>query len=720
METRYLVHTRRIDMYEQQAKLAIFCSRYLLSAPYRDGLPSREVEIKARSGYYGFQDYAVARWRHHVESVISTASAKVSSDRRFEAVYSATRVLGVWRGQPSASGSEAESNLPGPAVQSSSIESLKTVESQWEAGRDDALPALEARTATIRKTMEYLMAKVELSNETPDAFLYLYGAPRFKCPKAFCVRFTIGFLKLELRDAHVLEHERPFKCADESCFARIIGFPSQADLQEHNRRFLPIEKSTHTVFPGVGKIKESSIFTACKEGNLEEVKRYHLSGINLNSLQHARGAYSPLLLATRGVHILVCKYLLENGADPYTERLGYSPLKDAIKRRDAQLWQLLYLKSSEKIRDAAFSSGISGAIITGNPQLLDLMMIGKSSADLQGVSGDVMEALCFLPSQGLRRHPFIFSTDTEIVHSWFKRAYPVLYQPESLEILPDALRKGRNPLSDQAHNTLTRSYYWNFDKEGTPLHKAMQYERHLGSAFILEFICTEELQKQDKDGNTPLHVLCSNPGRMTDVPECASCSEIARRVITADDGSSANLTNLVGELPLHLACQSGSKSLVEMLVRHTKDLNCRARAGSAAIHLAARGNYVHIERLLLASGRIELNNRNHAGQTVFSSSIDYGASIEILQLLRGAFAPFVWLPDESGQRLTPLHYALQVRVTGSTTAIEFLLGLPEVEQILKHFMVNGTRKDNDASIAQLLEFAEDKGLEGAIVALARY
>lgn len=51
--------------------MAIFCSRYLVSSPLNHSVRDR-IHDFAISGYYGFQDYAVACWYHHVGFVLNS------------------------------------------------------------------------------------------------------------------------------------------------------------------------------------------------------------------------------------------------------------------------------------------------------------------------------------------------------------------------------------------------------------------------------------------------------------------------------------------------------------------------------------------------------------------------------------------------------------------------------------------------------------------------
>ena len=221
---------------------------------------------------------------------------------------------------------------------------------------------------------------------------------------------------------------------------------------------------------------------------------------------------------------------------------------------------------------------------------------------------------------------------------------------------------------------------------------------------------------KDGDGETPLHILCKPKTKNKRASWGASCPGIARRLLSGNNGTLANVPDLRGSLPLHIACHRDSKSLFEILVSHTKDLNSRNGSGRSAIELAVLDGRIEYVRILLATGRINLSDRDNGGMTVFSTAVISDASTEILQLLSEAFAPIAQLADENDERLTPLHHAL---AKDSTAAIEFILGLPNFEQIFDRFMQNGGGRD-DGAVARLCNLAEERGLEGAVATLDRF
>ncbi|KAJ3459196.1 hypothetical protein MRS44_015269 [Fusarium solani] len=88
----YLVHTARINLLEAHASMALFCSQYLASQPFQDGPRAETIQEFAKTGYYGFLDYAMASWTHHL-ALVSKYSSSLQADTLSKLISQATRVL---------------------------------------------------------------------------------------------------------------------------------------------------------------------------------------------------------------------------------------------------------------------------------------------------------------------------------------------------------------------------------------------------------------------------------------------------------------------------------------------------------------------------------------------------------------------------------------------------------------------------------------------------
>jgi hypothetical protein len=70
---------RRSTFFGNTRRWVLLCCRYLSSSPFSTEQHAGEVVEAAKTGYYGFQDYAAAFWQHHIRSVLESNRAIGSS-----------------------------------------------------------------------------------------------------------------------------------------------------------------------------------------------------------------------------------------------------------------------------------------------------------------------------------------------------------------------------------------------------------------------------------------------------------------------------------------------------------------------------------------------------------------------------------------------------------------------------------------------------------------
>jgi hypothetical protein len=363
--------------------MAVFCSRYLTSDPFKHGLRERSIREFALSGYYSLQDYAAAFWHHHVDSVLNP-TANVPVELSENIVGSVICLLGDYKVMQQ-TGSTTLGSQPGPTAQE-----IQKILQEWRNnGQKDSF---EERTSAIRRVIE-LIDVAGLDDQRKTVFLGLNGVPHFKCPKPRCQMFALGFMDRQTRDAHVEEHERPFKCSNEGCYARSIGFPSQSALDVHVKRLHFYGASPQPLFPP--SAMKTDIFTACARGDLDAVKAFVRQGIDVDVATQPRGRLTPLVLAARKGHVLVCQYLILRGAQVYhtdagTSRRVITALEEAIERRDYDLFRIIVETAGERQRlaflDASSAPGlrsyVQAAITNGAVEILrDLLSWYKQSSD---------------------------------------------------------------------------------------------------------------------------------------------------------------------------------------------------------------------------------------------------------------------------------------------------------------------------------------------------
>ncbi|KAK3373193.1 hypothetical protein B0T24DRAFT_666498 [Lasiosphaeria ovina] len=88
----YLLQTQRFVLEAENAKLAMFCARYLGSSPFIVGTEPA-ITDHFLTGYYGFLDYAAANWWRHAKRLIDTLSPETSSNSDLSAAILAISKL---------------------------------------------------------------------------------------------------------------------------------------------------------------------------------------------------------------------------------------------------------------------------------------------------------------------------------------------------------------------------------------------------------------------------------------------------------------------------------------------------------------------------------------------------------------------------------------------------------------------------------------------------
>ncbi|RMJ07063.1 hypothetical protein CDV36_013332 [Fusarium kuroshium] len=274
---KYLVQRGVINLLQEHANMALFCCRYLSSQPFLQDLETTDVQNALRSGYFGLLDYATAHCSDHIQEAQKHASSLPA-----DVITSAMRLLTAYsRNTPNESVLEMEA-------------SAQTVTNTLRAENIDLL--IQARLVVIRAATE--SQHHDLSKE--DAYLNLSGPLRFKCPRVSCSKFTTGFRNKATRDLHLENHERPYRCTYTDCFGHDVGYESLERLEAHCEAFHRDTVKLST-FPSTKDAKPKDIFEACKQGNLELVKEFHLAGAQLGkstTMPHL----TPLYLATQSKH----------------------------------------------------------------------------------------------------------------------------------------------------------------------------------------------------------------------------------------------------------------------------------------------------------------------------------------------------------------------------------------------------------------------------------
>ncbi|KAK4163147.1 hypothetical protein QBC43DRAFT_379444 [Cladorrhinum sp. PSN259] len=331
----YLVQSGRFSLGVTHTKMALFCTQYLASNPFRvKELDS--IEGSALAGYYGLLDYAVTSWKEHVRFVTSSDNT-LDEETRNNVRQSARKLLETQTRETKSPDHAHETTLE-RSVADCSVSSL-----------DQFLLKSNDR-GFLREQITLIRGVIETMDQTTlpgkNAFFDLNGYGRFKCSRVGCFGFSEGFPNQKDRNRHTLEHEQPFKCSVNGCYAQTVGYSLQRDLDTHIKRLHCNQTNLDGLFPISKKRREDTIYTAAAEGNLDQVKFFQASGSPINEPESPNKASSPLMLAAKNGHATICQYLVQEGVDPFLDRLGISPIIHAIMREDIDLARLFLNSSS--------------------------------------------------------------------------------------------------------------------------------------------------------------------------------------------------------------------------------------------------------------------------------------------------------------------------------------------------------------------------------------
>lgn len=305
--TRYLREVW-INPTLENAKCAIWCFRYLTSKPFHLETTPDEIMDYAKRGYYGLHDYAVQHYMGHFERSTSAGfeNATLENASALEALTESARTFIEMHSltKPQSSGLLSYydiikffGNLP---------QNHKERASGFNTGY---------RTTNIRKQLE-LLRQQTLTDEDMKSINNLYGFQiKYKCPRAWCDYFYIGFEKESERTAHNYCHERPFRCVEDNCFGSEFGFDTSEKLKNHRAQYH--ELATDIIrFPRADR-KFKDLPNAAAQGDTVAITSFlsevpHLKDKDGMGPIYRAGKYDPVFRAAQKGHYQACRLLLDN------------------------------------------------------------------------------------------------------------------------------------------------------------------------------------------------------------------------------------------------------------------------------------------------------------------------------------------------------------------------------------------------------------------------
>ncbi|CAN9394852.1 unnamed protein product [Alternaria alternata] len=298
----YLVHstaktyitaiTKDIHEPSIECELATLCMQYLTFPCFDVYNPDDVVQRRrfALEGSLAFQDYAIAKWFHHVNAWVASGTKFLEEApdqvalldgilhamREFMMRYSE---LDWANGQVDDCKTKCKVfehlGLYEHVVQLTSH--IYTFQQKgFEAQHKISIPDLSEALDRNRKILEeFHKAKPGPTAEEKATYSKFYNEKRrFKCTRITCRYFSEGFKDEKSRKAHVNLHERPHQCEIPDCLGA-EGFVNAKDLEKHTRTFHPERSDLAETFISAIAPKRGNTNHACSICGKTFSRSYH-------------------------------------------------------------------------------------------------------------------------------------------------------------------------------------------------------------------------------------------------------------------------------------------------------------------------------------------------------------------------------------------------------------------------------------------------------------
>jgi hypothetical protein len=195
-------------------------------------------------GHFAFQDYAVAKWSHHVNAFINTGKYLLQrGPEGYEHLQEISHAIDeflcryndenfhdsiVNECRENCKVFEGEDFYADLVALTSHIYTFQ--KKGFEARHKVSIKSLETVLERNRRLLEELPPK--LNGTELDIFRQFYDDERrFKCTQITCMYFSEGFKTAKLRKRHVELHLRPYRCEVPDCLGA-EGFANSKDLEK--------------------------------------------------------------------------------------------------------------------------------------------------------------------------------------------------------------------------------------------------------------------------------------------------------------------------------------------------------------------------------------------------------------------------------------------------------------------------------------------------------
>ncbi|KAF2114940.1 C2H2 domain-containing protein [Lophiotrema nucula] len=280
--------TQEIHEPTVECELASLCLQYLTFSCFEkdEEIDKKELRRMAVHGHFAFQDYAIAKWSHHVSAFVNSGRHLINSpetSQQLEEISIALEdFLRRYEEEDWYQGIVPECRKQCQVFEQYGFyEDLVALTSHiytfqkkgFEARHLVSIKGLSTALDRNRKILEELPKKA--SKDDMATFEQFYDTERrFKCSKITCMYFSEGFKDHKSRKKHVNVHDRPYQCEAIDCLGSECGFANSKDLEKHIRSFHPEMSDLAKTFNSTNAQKAKANFL-CSICGKSFTRRFH-------------------------------------------------------------------------------------------------------------------------------------------------------------------------------------------------------------------------------------------------------------------------------------------------------------------------------------------------------------------------------------------------------------------------------------------------------------
>ena len=258
----FIVKNEHINEKAIQCELTILSLRYLCLLSLSNGYNEHERRLKAKLGWFSFQDYACSQWHSHVETIIMACSDLFfdgHDHKEYEEKFGSALqyFIETHRADLTREPHPDLEQTPPELARFSGLSFYENICFLWNHIYTHQKDTYDVRNRIGIAQLDEALQKNRFTleeNFTPsskachsDTIGDYYGPNLFKCERVLCKFFYQGYDRKMDRETHHSRHNRPFLCPA-NCGSASMGFSSDKDKKTHVRIYHPDLSEEPSVF----------------------------------------------------------------------------------------------------------------------------------------------------------------------------------------------------------------------------------------------------------------------------------------------------------------------------------------------------------------------------------------------------------------------------------------------------------------------------------------